>query len=575
MYVAFARYCNRAFYKKMALVLIATLLTLYLFPTASKCQHEVYDYNKTVLGRSGFTRADTLRGRLSELRNCYNVLYYDLFIDIAVASRSISGRNLVLHKNNSSYNQLQIDLFSQYAIDSIIWHGQTLDYERDGNAVFVTFPETQQKGEIDSFAVYYSGKPQVARKPPWDGGFVWHEDKQGNPWIGVACEGLGASSWWPMKDHLSDEPDSMRIRVSAPDPLKCIANGNLESTTPGPKPGKTTWNWFVSYPINSYNVTLNIGDYAEINDLYNGINGTLALDYYVLSYNVEQARAHFKQVGPMLDCFEKHFGPYPFYKDGYALVETPYWGMEHQSCIAYGNNYRNNQFGFDFIIIHETGHEWFGNNISARDHAELWIHESFTTYSEAIYMECLHGRKMAEEYLLSQKPLIKNADPMLGPYDVNFEDFKSSDIYYKGSWMLHTLRNVVNDDGRWFAALRGTYDEFRLQTVNSQQIVDYFNEKLGQNYTPFFRQYLLYTTLPVLEYKLNGDQESGFTLEYRWKADEPGFLYPVEIVVNESERIRLEPTATFQTLPLPEFKDRPSIEINKRSFLVEIQEVKN
>lgn len=559
----------------MVLALSAIAFSLISFAAEGFCQNnkKVYDYNKTIANRGSFDSQDTLRGKLSFMRNCYDVLYYDLFIDIDIAEQSLSGRNLLLYKNASDYNKLQVDLFSHFTIDKIIWHNQTLEFERNGNAVFITFPEMQQKGAIDSFTVFYSGKPQVARKPPWDGGFVWHEDKEGNPWVGVACEGLGASSWWPMKDHLSDEPDSMRIRVSVPDPLKCIANGNLESVTPGPMPGKTTWNWFVSYPINSYNVTLNIADYAEINDVYEGLNGDLALDYYVLSYNKEKARAHFKQVGPMLDCFEKHFGPYPFYKDGYALVETPYWGMEHQSCVAYGNEYRNNAFGFDFIIIHETGHEWFGNNISARDHAELWIHESFTTYSEAIYMECLHGKETAEKYLLSQKPRIQNADPMLGPYDVNFEDFKSSDIYYKGSWMLHTLRNMVNDDAKWFAALRGTYDHFRLQTVSSQQIVDYFNEKLGKNYTPFFRQYLLYTTLPVFEYKLSGGQENGFVLEYRWRADEPEFLYPVEITIDGGKSLRLEPKAEFQSLPLPGATVRPSIEIKKGAYLVDSEEI--
>jgi aminopeptidase N len=355
-----------------------------------------------------FTHADTLRGMLTPERKCYDVYFYDLHLKINPDDHSISGYNVIYYKVARGFNKMQVDLFKNMAIDSIMHRNHKLKYHRDSNAVFVKFATMEQQGAKDSIKIYYHGIPQVAKKPPWDGGFVWSHDSVGKPWIDVACEGTGASLWWPCKDHLSNKPDSMRMSFDVPTGLMCVSNGRLRSEKKLDD-GYTRFSWFVSVPIINYDVTLNIADYAHISDYYLNGKDTLTLDYYVLRYNEQRARTHFAQVKPMLACYEKFFGKYPFYKDGYKLVETTYWGMEHQSCVAYGNHYFNNSFGFDFIIIHESGHEWWGNNLSCSDVADMWLHEAFTTYAEALYIECTQIIKpLLNIYLKNKKGSVIN-----------------------------------------------------------------------------------------------------------------------------------------------------------------------
>lgn len=496
-----------------------------------------------------FSKADSLRGSLNSNRNYWDVVFYDLNLQINLSDSSIGGYNKIILRKNATLPQLQLDLFSNLIVDSILFNGQKKPYQRRYNSIIVETNYSKQQ-LYDTIIVFYHGKPRVAVRAPWDGGFVWKKDKNNKPWVGVACEGLGASCWWPLKDHLSDEPDSMRINISVPESLFCASNGNLRSVKKDVNnKGYAIYEWFVSYPINSYNVTLNIGDYAHIKDTYNGMNGKLDLDYYVLSYNKSKAKKHFLQVKDMLKCFEAELGPYPFYRDGYALVETDYWGMEHQSAIAYGNHYKNNEFGFDFIIVHESGHEWFGNNISCRDHAELWIHESFTTYTETMLVECLQGKKKADEYILTQHSRIHNLDPMLGPLDVNFDDWKSSDIYYKGAWMLHTLRHVTNDDVLWKKTIRSMYDTFRLKTITTDSIVNYFNRSLKKDYTYFFNQYLKYKNLPVFKYKLEKKDDNTHRLYFQWVADVSNFDMPIDVFI-DGKKLRIYPKATQQMIEL-------------------------
>ena len=478
-----------------------------------------------------FTRQDSLRGTLSPIRSCYDVTFYDLKLKVIPTSQSIEGSNTIYYKSTTDFKKMQVDLFANMQIVNISQHNKTLKFNREGNAIFISFTNIQKKGKAYAIKIAYRGNPQIAKNPPWDGGFTWKKDANGMDWIAVSCEGTGASLWFPNKDHLSDEPDSVRISCAVPKGLTCVSNGNLRSTKETNTQVSynkqlsnvissipyTEFEWFVSYPINNYNITLNIADYANFKDTYTAQDGEkLDLDYYVLKPNLEKANAHFKQVKPMLACYEKYFGKYPFWKDGYALVETPYWGMEHQSAVAYGNNYKTNEYGFDFIIIHESGHEYFGNSLSCNDHAEMWIHESFTTYMEALYLECTQGYEKSIKYLEKQKTGIHNREPLIGPMGINYSQ-PDTDIYYKGTWMLHTLRNVVNDDKIWFEALKGLATKFKISNVTTEQIISYFNKKTGKNLTPYFDIYLKTKHIPTLQYQLIPKNNNIVELRYRYK----------------------------------------------------------
>ena len=476
-----------------------------------------------------FTYSDSLRGNLSEFRSCYDVYYYDLDVTVDDQQQKIINSYNNIHiKALSNFQTIQIDLFENLKIHSIQFEHKKLEFQRIYNAVFINFPRIINENEKISFKVLYSGKPRVAVNPPWDGGFSWEKDNNGNPWVGVSCQGLGASSWWPCKDHQSDEPDSMKITSTVRYPLQVISNGKKKSDKTffseelQSKANKSSW--YVSYPINNYNVTLCIGDYKYFNDIHINNFDTLELDYYVLKYNYNKARDHFQQVNPMLECFEKYFGPYPFYKDGYTLIETPYLGMEHQSAIAYGNNYLpgyngNKQFiaglDFDYIIVHETGHEWWGNSITTNDIADMWIHEGFCTYSEVLYVECIYGYDIMLKYVNNQKRSVRNDKPIIGPYNVNKKG--SNDMYQKGSLMLHTLRNLIDNDSLWFSIIKGISEEFKYKIVDGIEIINYINEKVDLDLYYFFKQYLNNADIPIFEYKIQKNGR-GSTLLYRWNA---------------------------------------------------------
>ena len=476
-----------------------------------------------------FTYSDSLRGNLSEFRSCYDVYYYDLDVTVDDQQQKIINSYNNIHiKALSNFQTIQIDLFENLKIHSIQFEHKKLEFQRIHNAVFINFPRTINENEKISFKVLYSGKPRVAVNPPWDGGFSWEKDNNGNPWVGVSCQGLGASSWWPCKDHQSDEPDSMKITSTVRYPLQVISNGKKKSDKTffseelQSKANKSSW--YVSYPINNYNVTLCIGDYKYFNDIHINNFDTLELDYYVLKYNYNKARDHFQQVNPMLECFEKYFGPYPFYKDGYTLIETPYLGMEHQSAIAYGNNYLpgyngNKQFiaglDFDYIIVHETGHEWWGNSITTNDIADMWIHEGFCTYSEVLYVECIYGYDIMLKYVNNQKRSVRNDKPIIGPYNVNKKG--SNDMYQKGSLMLHTLRSLIDNDSLWFSIIKGISEEFKYKIVDGIEIINYINEKVDLDLYYFFKQYLNNADIPIFEYKIQKNGR-GSTLLYRWNA---------------------------------------------------------
>ena len=482
-----------------------------------------------------FTAADTLRGMLRPERTCYDVTYYDLNLKVDIAKKYISGKNDIYFDVKEDFSTLQFDLFDNLTISYVLFEGEQFDYKREFNAIFVTLP-SQKKGSSGVLSVFYEGYPTIAQNAPWDGGFTFRKDADGKDWVATSCEGIGASLWYPCKDYLGDEPDSMAIRVSVPTGLQAICNGNLRATEPS-YDGYTRFDWAVTYPINNYNVALNIGNYTHFSDIYTAADGEkLALDYYVMPYNLEKARKHFEQVKPMLACYERFFGKYPFWRDGYALVETPHLGMEHQSAIAYGNQYQRGYMGgrmpedmnWDFIIVHESGHEYFGNALSVRDHAEMWLHESFTTYAEALYTECTLGYEAALRYLLYQRKFVRNKEPLLGPMDVNFTDWSDTDTYYKGSWVLHTLRNAIGDDPLWFDVLKSFYQNHAIGTVTTSDFTEYIKLRTKKNYDAFFEQYLRYPNLPVIELKYEQCADN-LQISYRWKADVADFAMPIKM----------------------------------------------
>lgn len=478
-----------------------------------------------------FSRADSLRGSLSLDRSCYDVTYYDLKIALNIVDRSISGSNKIYFNPLRKVYRFQIDLFDHLVIDKIVFRNKEISYTREYNAVFVHLPDTLRSQQKEMIEVFYHGNVLVAKKAPWDGGFVFKKDAEGNDWIGVACEGMGASSWWPCKDYLGDEPDSMSVTCTYPKKLWFIGNGNMIRDEM--QANDRTTQWKVSYPINTYNVTLNIANYKHFHDTYTSKRSgkTLDLDYYVLPYNYDKAVKQFAQVKPMLAVYEKYLGPYPFWNDGYALVETPYLGMEHQSAIAYGNDYKPGYAGsdfsyiglnFDYIIIHESGHEWWGNSVSCKDIADLWIHEGFCTYSEALYVEGMYGKKKAQEYINAKQKTVGNTSPIQGIYGVNNEG--DGDMYNKGMLFLNTVRTHINNDSLWFAAIYKLANEGMYhRTGDYNEIIRLLELYTKRTLRPLFEQYVTKSKLPTLVYKIEDKNKFMKTLYYKWITEVPNF----------------------------------------------------
>lgn len=504
--------------------------------------------------QEAFTKADTLRGMLTPLRTCYDINYYHLDVKVDIDKKSITGSNEFRFTATQDFTRLQFDLFANLKVDRVVYKGQNLPFSREFNAVFVTFPRSVKKGAKERFTVFYSGSPVVANRPPWDGGFIYAKDKSGNPWVSVACQGLGASSWWPTKDHQSDEVDSMLISITAPKELQEVSNGRFRGSVPK-EDGYTQHNWFVSNPINNYDVSFYIGKYAHWTDSYAGENGQLSIDYWSLKEDSTQARPHWDaDVKPMLKSFEHWFGPYPFYKDGYKLVQAPHLGMEHQSAVAYGNGFKKGYLGrdlshtglgmkFDFIIVHESGHEWFGNNITAKDIADMWIHESFTNYSEVLFTESQSGKKDGAAYARGIRKNIQNDIPIIGPYNVNKEG--SGDMYYKGANMIHTIRQLIDNDEMFRGILRGMNKTFYHKTVTTAEIENYIASQSGLKLNKVFDQYLRNTSIPTLEYKIAGGK-----LSYRWTEAINGFDMPVKVTTKKAGYSLIYPTSSWKQISI-------------------------
>lgn len=518
------------------------------------------------------SRADSLRGTLTPLRTCYDINYYHLDVKIDIDQKSVAGSNEFVFTATQDFNKLQFDLFDNLKVEKIVYQGSDLKFSREYNAVFVTFPKTIKKGSKDKFMVFYSGNPRVAKNAPWDGGFIFKKDSAGNPFVSVACQGLGASVWWPNKDHQSDEVDSMLISISVPNTLQEVSNGRLRSTVEKPG-GYKQYNWFVSNPINNYDVSFYIGKYAHWTDSFDGENGKLSIDYWALQVDSAKARPHWDaDVKPMLKCFEYWFGPYPWYKDGYKLVQAPHLGMEHQSAVAYGNQFKKGYLGrdlsgtghglkWDFITVHESGHEWFGNNITSKDIADMWVHEGFTNYSETLFTECTDSKKSADEYVIGIRRGISNDVPIIGPYGVNKEG--SGDMYPKGANLIHNIRQLINNDEKFRQILRGLNKTFYHKTVTTAEIENYIAKQSGLKLDKVFDQYLRYTKIPVLEYKI----DKGI-LSYRWLTDVKGFDMPVRVTLKNGTYSLIKPTNDWKTIKVDtsitadNFKNDPAFYID-------------
>ncbi|AZJ33919.1 M1 family peptidase [Tenacibaculum mesophilum] len=519
----------------------------------------LFSKNKT------FTRQDSLRGSITPERSWWDLTYYHLNVTVNPDKKFIKGKNTVQYKVLKPYQVLQIDLQPPLKITKATQNNKELKVISEGNAHFIQLQSPQKKGTVNSVDVYYEGKPKEAIRAPWDGGFSWKKDSNGNHFVATSCQGLGASVWWPNKDHMYDEVDSMAISVRVPKNLMDVSNGRLRNIEKH-NDDTTTYHWFVDNPINNYGVNVNIGDYVHFSEKYQGEGGALDMNYYVLRDNLKKAKKQFKDAPKMMKAFEHWFGKYPFYEDGFKLVEVPYLGMEHQSSVTYGNQYKNGYLGrdlsgtgwglkFDFIIIHEAGHEWFANNITNVDIADMWIHESFTAYSENLFLDYYYGKKASAEYVIGTRSSIQNDIPIIGNYNVNDEG--SGDMYYKGANMLHTIRQLVNNDEKWRQILRGLNADFYHKTVTTEEIEKYMIEKSGIDLSKIFDQYLRTVKIPELEYTIVNN-----TLKYRWNNVVKGFNMPIKVTIDGKDEL-LNPSDNWQTKTIK----GDSIEVDKNFYV--------
>ena len=527
-----------------------------------------------------YTHADTLRGSNGRGRDWWDVKYYNLLVEFDTAAKSITGQNTIsLSVTKKPIDSMQIDLQEPMQIDSVelTVHSDDTDirqlvtFKKDGNVWWLTWHFSEWKqGATKDILIYYHGKPRAAVNAPWDGGFTWAKDTAGNPWIAVSCQGLGASVWWPCKDAQWDEPDNgMSVAFTVPRGLKAVSNGKLLLVSDNDD--RQTYSWGIVNPINNYDVTFYIGDYVHWQDTLMGEKGQLNLNFWVLSYNEERAKKQFEVVKPMLHCFEYWMGPYPFYEDGYKLVDAPYLGMEHQGAVAYGNGYKMGYMGFDrsftgigmdfdYIIVHESGHEWFGNNITAKDIADNWVHEGITTYSESLFEECMAGKEKGQKFCRGEWMNIRNDKPIIGKYGINEEG--SDDMYDKGAAIMYMIRFMTNDDEKFRLMLRGLGKDNYHQTVTTQTIEGQISWHTGLDLTAFFDQYLRTKNIPQLEYTIKNNE-----LNYKFNNIVTGFTLPITVTGDDGTAATIKPIAEWQHIP---WAAKGDIKVSK-DFLIKVK----
>ncbi len=533
--------------------------------------------------RQQLTHADTLRGTYGPTRDWWNVLKYDLHVKFNIADSTISGYNEIQFKVLKKGDVIQIDLQEPMIMDSIIyafngkWMNEKfkVNFSKDGNAYFFSLPNKKQAGKpelLSTLTAYFHGKPTIARRPPWDGGLIWKKSADGSPWVSIACQGLGASVWYPNKDHQSDEPDSAEMHITVPDSLMCVGNGRYRGKINNGD-GTATYDWAVTEPINNYNIIPYIGKYVHFNEVFKGEKGDLDMDYWVLEENLEKAKKHFADAPRMMKAFEYWFGPYPFYADGYKLVDAPHLGMEHQSATAYGNKYQNGYLGrdqsgtgwglkWDFIIVHESGHEWFANNITSKDIADMWVHEGFTNYSETLFTDYWYGKEAGNAYCIGTRKGIRNDIPIIGVYNVNKEG--SGDMYPKSGNMLHSIRQVIDNDEKFRQILRGLNKTFYHQTVTTQQVENYINKESKINFSKVFDQYLRTVQIPVLQYKVEGKNVS-----FKYDSCVAGFNLPIKVSFGKADKTEqwIKPSEKWQTIKLADWYDGQTFVVNPNFYI--------
>jgi aminopeptidase N len=522
-----------------------------------------------------YSLQDTLRGSEGVGRSSWNVLHYDITVQPDFQTKTIRGSNHIRFYDEGS-TMMQIDMQEPMVIDSVIHKNSPLKFSRVGNVYWTVLRDSSElynfKKGASSITVYFHGKPREAIRPPWDGGWIWKKDKMGNPWMSVACQGLGASVWYPCKDYQGDEPDSgATLRMIVPDSLMAVGNGRMIEKKKTVN-GYSQYSWEVKNPINNYNIIPYIGKYSHFEESYIGEKGPLDLNYWVLDYDVEKAKIQFTDVPKMMKAFEYWFGPYPFYEDGYKLVEAPHLGMEHQSAVAYGNGFKNGYMGrdrsgsgwglkWDFIIIHESGHEWFANNITTKDIADMWVHEGFTNYSETLFTDYYYGKEAGNDYAVGERVNISNDIPIIGPYGVNKEG--SGDMYDKAGNMLHTIRQVIDNDLAFRNILRGLNKRFYHQTVTTAEIEKYMIKESGLDLSKVFDQYLRTTSIPVLEYRTEGKH-----IWYRWSNCVADFSLPVKYSLNDKSEKWITPSTTWKKMSNPQKASDPNFKINRNFYVL-------
>ena len=550
---------------RLCQISLATLLTLLTIPSVSVWSQQ-----------DGYSRQDHLRGSITPERAWWDLRHYTLNVDVFPETKSLKGDCTIRFKVLQAGQKMQIDLQEPLKITAIDWSTQTdsdLSFEREGNVYWVSFPMELAEGTEHSVKVFYEGVPVESTRPPWSGGLTWQKDEKGNDFIATTCQGDGASMWWPCKDHGYDEPDEgVTMEITVPEDLVAVGNGRLIDETHNETDKRKSYRWQVTHPINNYCVNMNIGNYVNFSETFEGEGGTLDMDYWVLAHQKDRAQAQFKEAPRTIKAFEHWFRKYPFYEDSFKLVSVPYLGMEHQSSVTYGNGFKNGYRGrdlsdtgvgllFDFIIVHETGHEWFGNNISMKDAADMWIHESFTNYSENLFVEYHFDEEKAQDYVIGCRRNVQNQSPIIGVYNVNQQG--SGDMYYKGGNMLHMIRHIIDDTDKWREILRGLNSEFWHQTVTTEQIEDYINQKSGVDFSKLFDQYLRETAIPVLRYTVDGN-----TLTYHLEDAVDGFAFPVKVSINGQEQL-ITPRARQQSITWEE--DIESFELD-RNFYLEVKQ---
>lgn len=531
-----------------------------------------------------FTHADTLRGTYGPSRDWWNVLKYDIHVNFNIPDSTISGYNMMQFKKlkTNEVQIMQIDLQEPMILDSIYYifpNSLSLrcNFSKDGNAYFVSMPISKTtpakfKPFIANLKIYFHGKPRIARRPPWDGGLIWKKSADGSPWVSIACQGLGASVWYPCKDHQSDEPDSAALHITCPDTLMAVGNGRFRGKKINGD-GTATYDWAVTEPINNYNIIPYIGKYVHFGEVFKGEAGDVDMDYWVLQENLEKAKTHFADAPRMMKVFEHWFGPYPFRKDSYKLIDAPHLGMEHQSATAYGNKYQNGYLGrdqsgtgwglkWDFIIVHESGHEWFANNITSKDIADMWVHEGFTNYSETLFTDYWYGTQAGNEYCIGTRKGIRNDIPIIGIYNVNQEG--SGDMYPKSGNMLHSIRQVIGNDEKFRQLLRGLNKTFYHQTVTTQQVESYISKQSGTDFSKVFDQYLRTTMIPVLQYKVEGNKVS-----FRYDSCVTGFNLPVKVSFGKEDKSEqwIKPTGSWQSIDMGDWYDKKTFIVNPNFYI--------